>query len=371
VVAFGGTHFFVAWEDLSGGTSNINGAVIDAGGSVLATDRPVSNADGWQLSPVLGFDGTHIFAVWQDDGQGEFDLRGVRVHPADGAVVDAAPIALDASARPQLQSAVAFDGTNYLFAWLDRGNGSRHTIVGARLNPGGVLLDPAGISISTTTYPKALRDVTGNDFSTGGTPDIYRGGIDFTTNPWPALEFQVRRSPDPASGDAFFVAERAAGASPTVFNDHNVFRFDLENAGPAAQLTSNLGGGPLPSAKVIAHLTVSPDGRTIAWAQRAGTAPTSSEDVFVVPAAGGTPRQLSLSNPAGQTVCDGSIHFTGGPVHGVAWSTGTGSISLPFEDSVAQWSLTTGQNGPLHLSGFPAPTPPRIVMVLGASARNP
>jgi hypothetical protein len=226
------------------------------------------------------------------------------------------------------------------------------------------------VAIDTQTL--SLVDITGNDFATGGTaPSIWRGPslttLTMTDDPRPALELQVRRA---GAGDlAFFAAEPAQGASATVYNDCNVFAFDIENAGRATQLTSYTGQGVLSSVKLINHLTASPDGTRVAWAERKASA-SESEDVFLTLATGGTPVRMSLSQP-GQTVTDGSIAFSGGPVDGLAWSVGTGSLSVPFQNAVAQWSRVQGQIAPLLLTEPPVAAPLRVVLVLGAGPVNP
>lgn len=223
-----------------------------------------------------------------------------------------------------------------------------------------------------------LKDITGSEFSSGTAPALYRGpsltALSYTTNPWPALEWQVRTSP--VGNEAFFVAEVAAGATSTVYNDCNVFKFDMENAGQAVQLTTNTGQGALTAVKGINYLTISPDGQWVAWAQRLQTS-GASEDVFLLPAAGGTPKQLSVTNfvnggaTAGQTIVDGSLAFTGSPVDGLAWAIGTGSISVPFNNAAVQWARLNGtQDPPFLLTPVPTATPNKIFMVLTANPKN-
>ena len=73
---------------------------------------------------------------------------------------------------------------------------------------------------------------------------------------------------------------------------------------------------------------------------------------------------------AGQSVVDGSIHFSGSPVDGVAFSTGTGSLSVPYENAVAFWIRITGMVSPLVLTEPPVTSPQKVVMVLTAGTAN-
>lgn len=217
------------------------------------------------------------------------------------------------------------------------------------------------VAIDTTTL--ALRDITGSEFSGGTAPSIYRGATTRTTNPWYALEFMLRRSP--VGNDAFFVAENAAGATSAVFNDSNVFKFDIENAGQAVQLTSLTGTGTTAQVRYQQSLMISGDGQYVAWAERVGTAVTNAEDVYVMSAAGGTVRKLSNA-AAGQTITDGSVHFTCNPPTGVVWSLGGGtSTATPNTNTQVQWAPLTGTSAALPLTTTAPGT--RILHVVGAT----
>ncbi|MCA8970038.1 MAG: hypothetical protein KDC95_09655 [Planctomycetes bacterium] len=226
--------------------------------------------------------------------------------------------------------------------------------------------------IAIDTQSLSVKDITGNDFGTGGTTFGLRGGplttyAGLSMTPRPALELAVRRAPG-ASPLAFFVAESATSFDASELHDCNVFAFDIENAGVARALTGHTGKGSLDDIVLVSHLVVSPDGAHVAYAARKGEA-RASEDVFVVKADGSSgPRQLSKSSTA-QTITDGSITFTGSPIDGVVWSRGYGSSSLPFERTLAEWSLVTGQPLPFVLS---APSSlQRVVLVLASGPHNP
>ena len=80
-----------------------------------------------------------------------FDVYGARVS-ALGEVLDPGGIPICTNVSTAYYPAVAFDGANYLVVWADdrdqtEGN-PRLEIYGARISPGGAVLDPNGIQIT-------------------------------------------------------------------------------------------------------------------------------------------------------------------------------------------------------------------------------
>jgi PASTA domain len=152
-VAFDGTNYLVAWMDDRLGTHTsyeIYGARVTPAGVVLDPNGIFISAPlspyGALLRPALAFDGTNYLVVWRDDRSQPSDIYGARVSPG-GVVLDQDPIPIAGNAAWADGAAIAFDGTNYLVAWEDLGAGL--DIHGARVSPAGVVLDPGGIPIST------------------------------------------------------------------------------------------------------------------------------------------------------------------------------------------------------------------------------
>lgn len=211
----------------------------------------------------------------------------------------------------------------------------------------------------------AVFSVTGNEFGVPGPVGTIRTGAhgstsNVTTDPWLAVEYQLRRAP--VGNYAYFTARKETGVAAT-YEDANVFRFDIENGGQAVQLTTYAGTGAAAAIKNMESLTISADGLHVAWAQRTGTTAATSEDVFHLNLTTNVVTQCSVSNPAGQTISDGSLRFTGGAnPTGLVWSLGTGSTAVPTANAVVQWAAL-GSSTPYTISAPPSGT--RLYQVIG------
>jgi hypothetical protein len=176
-LAFDGANFLVVWEDERGGSdSDIYGARVTPAGVVLDPQGiAISTVAAEQNTPAVTFDSANFLVVWEDCRDGTSDIYGARVTPG-GAVLDPAGIAISTATNTQSYPAIAFDGANFLVIWQDERSGIYSHIYGARVTPGGAVLDPAGIAISTATgsqsYPALAFDGE-NYLATWSNGDIY------------------------------------------------------------------------------------------------------------------------------------------------------------------------------------------------------
>jgi hypothetical protein len=85
--------------------------------------------------PAVTFDGTNHLVVFQDEGQ----IVGLRVSPA-GVVLDPGGFPISSTGTSNFQPAVAFDGTNALVVWRKFDNFLLGDLYGARVTPGGSVL---------------------------------------------------------------------------------------------------------------------------------------------------------------------------------------------------------------------------------------
>jgi hypothetical protein len=107
-----------------------------------------------QTNPAIASDGTNFLVVWIDMRNRDsswLDVYGARVS-ASGEVLDPGGIPICTNVSAAYYPSVAFDGANYLVVWSDdrdaaEGN-PRLEIYGARVSPGGAVLDPNGIQIT-------------------------------------------------------------------------------------------------------------------------------------------------------------------------------------------------------------------------------
>jgi hypothetical protein len=164
-VAAMGTDWFVIWSDTRAGpsTTDIYGARVNAGGTVLDPDGiPIATGDGQTYYASLASDGTNWFAIWTDTRGSSEDLYAARIG-GDGTVLDPTGILVSSAGDFLRNASVAYNGTNYLAAWEDARNGtSNYDIYGARVDPGGVVLDPGGLGICTQGSHQAGAFVSSN-----------------------------------------------------------------------------------------------------------------------------------------------------------------------------------------------------------------
>lgn len=99
-----------------------------------------------QLNPAAASGGSNSLVVWSDGRSGVADIYGARFTP-DGVVLDPAGIVISTAANRQKSPAVASDGRDYLVVWADQRQDTSD-IYATRVTAEGGVLDPAGIPVS-------------------------------------------------------------------------------------------------------------------------------------------------------------------------------------------------------------------------------
>ena len=169
------TNWFVVWADardyaVANHNYDLYGARINAAGTVLDPGGfPISTEIKDQTNPWNGWDGNNFLVTWSDmRNSGINQIYASRVAP-NGAVLDPAGIQISPTSTAQVDSTIAFNGTNYLIAWKDsRSNAlSGADIYAARLTPAGTVLDANGFvvcSASGDQLEPVAASIGGGDF---------------------------------------------------------------------------------------------------------------------------------------------------------------------------------------------------------------
>jgi len=149
-VASDGTNFLVVWIDMRNRDSSwfdVYGARVSASGEVLDPGGiPICTNLSAAYYPDVAFDGTNYFVVWSDDrdaaeGNPRLEIYGARVSPG-GAVLDPSGIQIT-HGEVAYQPTIAFNGTVYLvasYAWEHNGHRGT-TLLGVRVTPAGEVWD--------------------------------------------------------------------------------------------------------------------------------------------------------------------------------------------------------------------------------------
>ncbi len=96
------------------------------------------------------FDGTNYLVVWIDERKEDYDIYASRVSK-DGIVLDPAGIFIS-SGLDYYSPSVAFDGTNYLVVWEDETDDDIANISGVRVSQDGFVLDSEPIIITSNDW---------------------------------------------------------------------------------------------------------------------------------------------------------------------------------------------------------------------------
>jgi len=176
-VSRAGTTMLVVWQDSRTGPDNIRGARVTQDGAVQdSLGILISPSSSAERRPAIASDGVGFLVVWTDLRTGSWEVRASRV-TAQGVVLDTQGIVISSASGYEPQSAVVFDGTDYLVVW----EGSRDSVEGvyaARVTPLGQLVDSVGVLVSRgAQHPAAAFDGTCNliawDDTRGGVWEVY------------------------------------------------------------------------------------------------------------------------------------------------------------------------------------------------------
>jgi hypothetical protein len=180
-VAYGNSNYLVVFSryDNTTGVHQLYGRLVTPSGNVVgAGEFPIGPHDENQLFADVAFDGTNFLVVWQQQQPytggttTDFTVVAARVNEA-GVVLDPNGFVVSNTGEGSETPRVAFGGGQYLVVWVDGRNSAHYTegfdIYGARVDTNGVLVDgPAttgGLRISGDKIPE-----------TGYPQAVYTGG---------------------------------------------------------------------------------------------------------------------------------------------------------------------------------------------------
>jgi hypothetical protein len=159
-----GSEFLVVWaKHFDTGHSisaDIYGARVSGAGTVLdPAGIPISTAPNYQFAPALDWNGTNFLVVWQDSRSGtNSDIYGARVNGA-GSVLDPAGLPVSTAANDQTAAAVASWNDHFLVVWQDRRSGTDSDIYSTEVSASGSVGQPAGAPISTAAGDQESPDL--------------------------------------------------------------------------------------------------------------------------------------------------------------------------------------------------------------------
>ncbi len=187
--------------------ANLFGARLSSGGVLLATDIPIQVAPYDQREPAIAFDGTNYLVAWVDTRSNPAGDIFYDRYSVDAVAIGPGPIQVQPG--PVQSPAVAFGGGNYVVVWAEGSGGSRD-IRGTRVSPSGTVLDDPSIPIATAMEddlePAVASD--GASFlvvwtrSGGATPGIYATRVSDSGTVLDAGGIWVGTNPGPVQSPA-------------------------------------------------------------------------------------------------------------------------------------------------------------------------
>lgn len=152
-VASNGDSFLIVWEDARSGVNDVYATRLAADGAFLdAEPFLVSGHAAPEDQPVVSAGATEYVVVWQQ-WSASIDTRAARVAPS-GAVLDPEGITLSETEGNEHAPAIAWSGSSYLVPWVRSSLTETSNIWGARLDSNGTILDAEPFLVS---YGYALQ----------------------------------------------------------------------------------------------------------------------------------------------------------------------------------------------------------------------
>jgi len=127
-LAWTGSEYGVAWDDLRDGNYEIYVARLDAAGSKIGPDARVTNSPSYSGLPSLVWTGSEYGVAWRDQRDGNDEIYLARLDAADSKIGPDLRMTSDASFSES--AALIWTGTEYGMAWRDDRDGNAEIYVG-------------------------------------------------------------------------------------------------------------------------------------------------------------------------------------------------------------------------------------------------
>jgi len=280
-VAFDGTNFLVVYGDQHGNDTNTVSAVRVSPAGTIIDSPSVIVGNGDSASPAVAFGGGRTMVTWADNYNYEVFVRpvGTNGQPLGTALRVAANDFAD-----EYDPTVAFDGTNFVVAFVDSNN--RNKIVASRVSPTGTLVDTTpkvifdGTSSSNYLYaPRLAFDGTNYQLvwqvNTSGAKVI---GLRFTpalavvagsmATLSPAAAYSAAAPALAFTGGQHLLAWAEQSASTDTTSAIRAARLD-----PSGTVSTPVTVGPAAAGNNTPAVAVDGTGWLVAWTQSSGTFP--------------------------------------------------------------------------------------------------
>jgi hypothetical protein len=160
----------IVWSDQN--LCRIAACRISEDGTALDPE-PLQIFKGGQGWASIAFDGENHLVVWTvSRGRSGADIVATRVTP-HGDVLDVPFFAVTDKEGYELEPVVAFDGTDYVVAWLDTGGTERkgYEVLATRISPDAEVQNKLGVPVSSGIRPRGDLEIfssTANSLVTWG-----------------------------------------------------------------------------------------------------------------------------------------------------------------------------------------------------------
>ncbi|MBD3869119.1 MAG: hypothetical protein IFK94_13435 [Acidobacteria bacterium] len=271
-----GTGFGVVWTDYREGNAEVYFRDLDNTGTPTSygIERAVSSSNGDSLNPSVIWSGTEYLVAWDDLKGPNRDIYIRRLDPNGDPLGSVTRVTSDSSI--QVEPVLAWDGSQYLVAWIDHRNGNT-SVFAARLNQAGSVI---GNEIQISNAAGSSTDVSVSAAAPGkfslAWVDNRNGPMEIWTSPLTSPSYLPSESAITSGGDAAAPSLTSSGEEFFIaWEDHRLsspgtylVRIDLDGAplSPEVRLTSN---GTDTSPSVVWHGS----GNAITYINNTGSTP--------------------------------------------------------------------------------------------------